>query len=49
MNFGAGMARTLASENRFMQIAAVCDADEERAKRLGEELGCPPAVPSMKS
>ena len=41
VNFGAGIARTLAKENRFIQIATVCDADEEKAKRLGEELGVP--------
>jgi predicted dehydrogenase len=40
-NFGAGIARTLVRENRFMQVAAVCDVDAEKAKRLGIELGVP--------
>jgi predicted dehydrogenase len=40
-NFGAGIARTLVRENRFMRVTAVCDMDEEKAKRLGIELGVP--------
>jgi predicted dehydrogenase len=40
-NFGAGIARTLARENRFMQVACVCDSDLEKANRLAVELGVP--------
>jgi predicted dehydrogenase len=40
-NFGAGIARILARENRFMKVAGVCDSDRGKADRLGMELGVP--------
>ena len=41
VNFGAGIARNLAAQNGVMKVCAVCDADEEKATRLGAELGTP--------
>lgn len=40
-NFGAGIARTLHREQRFMEVTAVCDADQARADELGAELRVP--------
>lgn len=37
-NFGAGIARNIARGNDFIQLAAVCDADAEKAARLAGEL-----------
>lgn len=39
VNFGASIARSLHQENRFMEVAAVCDADASKANRLSAELG----------
>jgi predicted dehydrogenase len=38
VNFGAGIARNLARDNRFINVTAVCDSDTEKANRLGTEL-----------
>lgn len=41
VNFGAGVARTMARENRFMRVAGICDMDAAKAGALASELGVP--------